>query len=42
MTDGTHIALEDLALFAMHSASQQEAAAIQAHLEQCLALPRRV
>lgn len=36
MTDGTHIALEDLALFAMHSASQQEAAAIQAHLEQCL------
>jgi hypothetical protein len=35
MTDGTHIALEDLAQFAMHCASEQEAAAIEAHFEQC-------
>jgi len=36
MTDGTHIAAEDLAQFAMRCASEQEVAAMQSHLEQCL------
>ena len=35
MTNGTHIALEDLALLAMRSAAPSEAAAIEEHLAQC-------
>ncbi len=35
MTDGGHIALEDLALFAMNGCSLEESAAVRAHVEDC-------
>jgi len=35
MSYGTHIAQEDLSLFAMHSTSQEEARAVRAHLVVC-------
>jgi hypothetical protein len=35
MTDGGHIAQEDLALFAMHGSSEEEKVAVRAHVEAC-------
>jgi hypothetical protein len=35
MTDGQHIAQEDLALFAMHGCSDEESAAVRAHVKEC-------
>jgi hypothetical protein len=35
MMDGGHIAQEDLALFAMHGCSEEEARAVRAHVKEC-------
>jgi hypothetical protein len=35
MTEGGHIAQEDLALYAMHGCSVEEAAAVRSHLNEC-------
>ncbi len=35
MTDGGHIAQEDLALYAMHSSSEEESAAVRQHVKEC-------
>jgi hypothetical protein len=35
MTDGRHIAQEDLALYAMHGCSEEESGAVRAHVEKC-------
>jgi len=37
MTDGAHIAQEDLALFALHGCSEDEAARVRAHVKECAA-----
>ncbi|HEV2486339.1 MAG TPA: anti-sigma factor [Terracidiphilus sp.] len=37
MMDGGHIAQEDLALFAMHSCSEEESAAVRSHVKECAA-----
>jgi hypothetical protein len=37
MTDGGHIAQEDLALYAMHGCSEEESAAMRAHVGACAA-----
>jgi hypothetical protein len=35
MTNGGHIAQEDLALFAMHGSSEEESRAVRSHVEEC-------
>ncbi len=35
MTDGRHIAQEDLALYAMHGSSSEESAAVRLHVKEC-------
>jgi hypothetical protein len=35
MTDGGHIAQEDLALFVMHGCSEEESEAVRAHVKEC-------